>query len=128
MRLAATHPLLQGVQPQTIANTLWACAKLRINPGDAALNSLLQAMARPAMLEVAVAQDTSNALWAVSELQQRCDWQPQVQLRVWQRLLGEQQLDSLANRGNSQMVANALVALARLSVSPTAPALSAISR
>jgi hypothetical protein len=44
MRVLVTHPQLEGVKSQEISNTLWACAKLRISPGDAALNSLLQAM------------------------------------------------------------------------------------
>jgi hypothetical protein len=92
IRLLVTHPLLEGVKGQDVANVLWACAKLRINPGDAALDSLLQAMARPALLEPAVAQEVVNSLWAGSELQQECGWQPKVDQRVWQRLLGEQQL------------------------------------
>jgi hypothetical protein len=90
MRVLVTNPVLQGVTLHNISNTLWGCAKLRINPGDAALNSLLQAMARPAMLEAADSQHLSNTLRAVSELQQRRLWQLQVHQRVWQRVLGEQ--------------------------------------
>jgi hypothetical protein len=100
-----------------------ACAKLRINPGDASLNSLLQAMARLAMLEAADAQELSNTLWAVCELRQRYRWQPQVEQRVWQRLLGEQQLKRIAHYNRPQALADVLLALAHLS-SPavTAPA------
>eukprot|EP00882_Tetradesmus_deserticola_P023367 GHRQ01025427.1.p2 GENE.GHRQ01025427.1~~GHRQ01025427.1.p2 ORF type:complete len:244 (+),score=91.77 GHRQ01025427.1:19-750(+) len=78
MRVMVTHPLLEGASSQ---NALWACAKLRINPGDAALNSMLQALARPALREAMESQHISNALWAVSELQHECGWQP-VQPRV----------------------------------------------
>jgi hypothetical protein len=116
VRICVSYPLLEGVTPQNISNTQWAIAKLRISPGDAALNSLLQAMARPAMLEATVPQDLSNTLWAVSELRQHCSWQPQVDQRVWQRLLDEQQLITIADGGTPQNVANTIVALARLSL------------
>jgi hypothetical protein len=114
MRVHVTHPLLEGVNAQDIHNTLWACAKLRINPGDAVLNSLLQSMARPAMLEAFVTQTLGNTVWAVSELRQRCSWQPRVDQRVWQRLLGEQQLRIIADGGSVQNVTNTLVGLGRL--------------
>jgi hypothetical protein len=51
MRVLVLHPRLEEViQPQDISNVLWGCAKLRMHPGNAAINSLLQAMSRPAML------------------------------------------------------------------------------
>jgi hypothetical protein len=115
MRVAVTHPQLQGVDPQHISNTLWACAKLRINPGDAVVNSLLQAISRPTMLENSLSQNLSNTVWAVSELRQRCGWQPGVEQRVWQRLLGEQQLRTIANSGVAGDASNTLLALQRLS-------------
>jgi hypothetical protein len=128
MRVLVTHPLLEGVDAQGVANVLWACAKLRINPGDAVLNSMLQAMARPALLETAVAQHLSNALWAVSELQRHCSWQPQVQQRVWERLLGEQQLRRIADKGDRpQALANTLLALAHLSFPAAAAAAAAVA-
>lgn len=114
MRVFVTHPRLEGVEPQQISNALWGCAKLRITTDDAAVNSLLQAMARPQMLEAAAPQAISNTLWAVMELQQHCGWQPRVELRVWQRLLGEQQLGRVADRDTPQGVSNALLALAWL--------------
>jgi hypothetical protein len=123
MRVLVTHPLLEGVDAQAISNTLSACARLRINPGDAALNSMLQAMARPAMLEEAAAQALTNTLWAVSELQRHCSWQPHVQQRVWEQLLGEQQLRRIAEKSDQpQNLANALLALAHLSVPAAATA------
>jgi hypothetical protein len=129
MQVLVTHPLLEGVTPQAISNTLWACAKLRINPGDAALNSMLQAMARPAMLEVLVPQDLANTLWAVSELQRHCSWQPQVQQRVWERLLGEQQLRRIAEQSDRpQALANAMLALAYLSLPAAVTAVPTISK
>uniref|UniRef100_A0A383WIE2 FAST kinase leucine-rich domain-containing protein n=1 Tax=Tetradesmus obliquus TaxID=3088 RepID=A0A383WIE2_TETOB len=110
-----TQQLPQGVSPQAISNTLWACAKLRLNPGDAALDSLLQAMGQPAMLQEAAPQALANTLWAASELQRRCSWQPGVEQQVWQRLLGEQQLLSIADRGTSIEVSNTVLAVMRLS-------------
>uniref|UniRef100_A0A383W0C2 Uncharacterized protein n=1 Tax=Tetradesmus obliquus TaxID=3088 RepID=A0A383W0C2_TETOB len=104
MRVFVTHPRLEGVEPQQISNALWGCAKLRITTDDAAVNSLLQAMARPQMLEAAAPQAISNTLWAVMELQQHCGWQPRVELRVWQRLLGEQQLGRVADKDTPQGV------------------------
>lgn len=83
MYVLSMHPQLEGVDPQNISNIFWACAKLRINPGSAALDAMLKAMARPQMLEAAAPQTFSNSLWAVSELQQQCSWQPQVDQRVW---------------------------------------------
>jgi hypothetical protein len=76
---------------------------------------MLQAMVRPAMLEAAVLQDLANTLWAVSELQQHCKWQPQVQQQVWQKLLGERMLKSAADLSRPQAVSNTAWALARLS-------------
>jgi hypothetical protein len=114
MRVIVTHPELPGVYPQHMSNILWACAKLRITPGNAVLNSLLQAMSRPAMLGKSTAQEITNALWAVSELRQRCRWQPGVDQQVWQRLLGEQQLRTITDRGLSRDISNALLALQRL--------------
>jgi hypothetical protein len=115
MRVIVTHPQLPGVDPQHIPNMLWACAKLRINPGNAVLNSLLQAMSRPALLGNSLAQNLANALWAVSELRQHCRWQPGVDQRVWQRLLGEQQLMTIADRGEFRHTSNTMLALQRLS-------------
>jgi hypothetical protein len=120
MRILVLDPRLDGVEPQHISNVLWACAKLRINPGDAALNSMLQAMARPAMLEAVDTQALANTVWAVSELQQQCGWQPQVDRRVWQRLRSELQLSRVADKGQPQHVASTLLALARLSAAPAA--------
>jgi hypothetical protein len=59
-------------------------------------------------------QELANSLWAVSELQQECGWKPKQQQRVWERLLGEQQLARVASRGNSQEVSNVLLALGHL--------------
>jgi hypothetical protein len=120
MRILVLDPRLGGVEPQHISNVLWACAKLRINPGDAALNSMLQAMARPAMLEAVDTQALANTVWPVSELQQQCGWQPQVDRRVWQRLRSELQLSRVADKGQPQHVASTLLALARLSAAPAA--------
>jgi hypothetical protein len=126
MRLYATHPRLEDlVAPQAIANTLWACAKLRISPGDAALNSLLQALARPAIMGASNSQDLANSLWAVGELQQRVGWQPQVQQRVWERLLAADSLGSIADRGLPNQVSNALLAMAQLSTAAAAAAAAA---
>jgi hypothetical protein len=122
MRLCVTHPPLEGVVPQAVANTLWACAKLRISPGDAALNSMLQAMARPAMLDLGNAQDLANSLWAVSELQQRVGWQPRVQQQVWVHLLAAGALGRVADQGLPNQVSNALIAVARLSTATAAAA------
>jgi hypothetical protein len=115
MRIVVTHPQMPGVDPQHISNSLWACAKLRINPGNAVINTLLQAFSRPTLLEDSLSQNVTNTLWAVSELRQRCRWQPGVEQRVWQRLLGEQQLKKIANSRVSGEVSNALLALQRLS-------------
>jgi hypothetical protein len=116
MRVMVLHPQLEGIQPQDISSVLWGCAKLRVHPGDAAINSLLQAMSRPAMLEAAAPQAVSNVLWAASDLRMRCGWQPQLQQRVWERLLGEPQLKLVADQGKPLAVANAVLAVARLSV------------
>jgi hypothetical protein len=58
VRVVVMHPQLQGVDPQGVSNMLWACAKLRINPGNAVLNRMLQAMSQPAMLESSVSDRT----------------------------------------------------------------------
>lgn len=81
IQVLVTRPRLEGVEPQHISNVLWACAKLRINPGDVVLNSILQAMSRPALLGTAVPQHLANVMWAASELRQRCSWQPLVDQR-----------------------------------------------
>jgi hypothetical protein len=126
MRVMAMHPRLEEViQPQNISNVLWGCAKLRIHPGDAAINSLLQAMSRPAMLEAAAPQEVTNVLWAVSDLRMRCGWQPQLQQRVWERLLAEPQLKLIADQGNPLAVSNAVLAVARLSAPVPASAADA---
>jgi hypothetical protein len=128
MRLLVTRPLLEGVKPQDISNTLWACARLRINPGDAALNSLLQAMARPAMLEAAAPQSIGNVLWAASQLREDGVWQPQVQQRVWQCLLAEEQLKRLADRSRPNELSNIMLGLGRLAApTPATAAAPAIS-
>lgn len=127
MRVFVTHPRLEGVEPQQISNALWGCAKLRITTDDAAVNSLLQAMARPQMLEAAAPQAISNTLWAVMELQQHCGWQPRVELRVWQRLLGEQQLGRVADKDTPQGVSNALLALAWLATPAASTKAAALS-
>jgi hypothetical protein len=113
MWVFATQPF--GTNPQHISNTLWACAKLRINPGDKVLNSLLQTMARQSTLDEAEPQAVANTLWAVSELRQECSWQPQVEKRAWERLLGELQIGRIADRDTPQGVSNTLVAVAWLS-------------
>jgi hypothetical protein len=125
MRILAMQPGLDDVLPQHWSNTLWACAKLRINPGDAALNSLLQAMSRPQMLEQAVPQNIVNTLWATSELRMRCGWQPAVMQRVWERLLDEPQLKRIADTGVPSEVSNAMIALSRLSTPAPAVAVEA---
>jgi hypothetical protein len=122
MQLFATHPTADAVNAQDVSNTLLGCAKLRINPVDAALNSLLQAMARQAVVEGASAQAVSNTLWSVSELQLECGWQPQLQQRAWQRLLDDQQLKRIADGDKPQGVANVLTAVSRLSMPPSAAA------
>jgi hypothetical protein len=127
MRLLVTAPLLEGVNPQDISNTLWACAKLRINPGDVAVDSLVRAMSRPAMLEKAVPQNISNTLWAASQLRQECSWQPKLDQRVWQRLLAEDQLPRVADRGKPNQLSNVLLALQWLS-SPAAGGGPALDR
>jgi hypothetical protein len=100
MRVVVTHPQLPGVDPQDVSNTLWACAKLRINPGNAVLNSMLQAMSRPMLLGNGVPQEISNSLWAVSELRQRCRWHPGVEQQVWQP--GVEQVAARGRAGGSQ--------------------------
>jgi hypothetical protein len=125
MRIRAMHPLLEGVSPQDLSNTLWACAKLRINPGDAALNSLLQTMSRPAMLEEAIPQNLANTLWATSELRLHCGWQPAVAQRVWERLLEEPQPKSIADTGAPGAVSNVLMVVSRLSAPAMAEAVDA---
>jgi hypothetical protein len=120
-------PLQKAVSPQAISNALWACAKLRINPGDAALDTLLQAMAQPAMLSAAAPQALANTMWAASELQRRCGWQPQLQQQVWQRLLGEQQLKNLADRGTPNEVSNTILAVMRLSTAAEATAAAGLA-
>jgi hypothetical protein len=128
MRVYVTHPLLEGVQPQDISNALWGCAKLQIAADGPALDSLLQAMSRPAMLEAATSQGLSNTLWAAAELQQHCRWQPKVQPRVWQRLLGEQQLRRIADKDTPQGVSNALLSLAWLAMPARPSAAATISQ
>jgi hypothetical protein len=122
MQVRATNPTADAVSPQHLANTLWGCAKLAINPGTAVLNSLLQAMAREQVIVAATSQELSNTLWAVSVLEPKCGWQPQLPQRAWQRLLGELQLARVANTGTAQNVANALVALGCLAGSTKAAA------
>jgi hypothetical protein len=103
------------VSPQTVSNTLWACAKLRINPGDAALNCMLQAMAQPTMLEAAAPQALANSLWGASELLLRCGWKVrQDQQQIWQALLADEQLLKVANRGTPIEVSNTMLAVMRL--------------
>jgi hypothetical protein len=115
MRVLVTAPSLDGVSPQHISNTLWACAKLRISPGDAAVDTLVRAVSRPAMLEAAVPQNVGNTLWAAGQLRQECKWQPKVDQRVWQRLLSEEQLPRIADRGQPKDLASTLLALYWLS-------------
>jgi hypothetical protein len=127
MRLLATAPLLEGVNPQDISNTLWACAKLRINPGDAAIDSLVRAMSRPAMLQKAVPQNLGNTLWAAGVLRQECSWQTKLDQRVWQRLLAEDQLPRIADRGQPNQLSNVMLGLNWLSL-PAAGAGPAVDR
>jgi hypothetical protein len=114
LKILTSAPQLNGVQPQHISNKLWACAKLRINPGDALLDSMLQAMGRPLLREQASSQDLANTLWAVSELQRRCKWQPAVREQIWQLLLSEQQLRKIEDKGRPQNMSNTIFALAQL--------------
>jgi hypothetical protein len=126
MQVLVSHPLLDGVRPQDVSNVIWACAKLRINPGDAHLNSMLKAMAARKILEAGSPQELANTIWAVSELQQHCRWQPQVDRRVWQRLLSEVQMSRIADDRNPQHLTSTLVALARLSAAAATPTNSVI--
>ncbi|KAF6256471.1 hypothetical protein COO60DRAFT_106911 [Scenedesmus sp. NREL 46B-D3] len=113
MLVFVAHPSQEGVVPQDISNTLWACAKLRINPGNSVLDGLLQGIARPRMRELIEPHHLSNTLWAVSDLQER-GWQPRVAAQLWQQLLGEQALAKVAETGDPQHVSNVVLALARL--------------
>jgi hypothetical protein len=114
MRLFVTNPRLDGVEPRHISNTLWACAKLRINPGDATLNSLLRTISSSSMADILNAQDLHNTLYAVSVLQQHVKFKPNIEQRAWQRLLGEQQAGKVA-ASTPQHVSNTLFSLACLS-------------
>ncbi|KAF8057279.1 hypothetical protein HT031_006087 [Scenedesmus sp. PABB004] len=110
--ILATSP--DGVQSHHTSNALYGCARLRLNPGDAQVSGLLQALARPAMLGRAKPQELANVLWAASELQLRCGWQPAVREAAWRQLLGEAGLERVADKGDPQGAANAALALARL--------------
>jgi hypothetical protein len=116
LRVLVMHPQQLGVTSQHVSNTMWACAKLRISPGSAVLDSLLTGISRPNLLAIMESQHLGNTLWAVSELQHECGWQPNVELRVWQRLLGEQHLARCATTGIPQEVSNVVLALARLGI------------
>ncbi|KAF8057268.1 hypothetical protein HT031_006076 [Scenedesmus sp. PABB004] len=98
-------------------------ARLRLNPGDAELSGLLQALARPATLERTDLQHICNSLWAASELQLRCGWQPAVRDAAWRQLLGEGGLERVGADGSPQEVANGALALARLATAEP-PAIS----
>lgn len=113
VRVFVTHPLLEGVSPLDISNMLLACDKLLINAGSQALDALLQAMAKDAMLEQANTQHLSNVLIAVSGLQSQ-GWQPCVKPQVWQRLLSIQQLRKISRSAVPQNVSSAVLALGRL--------------
>ncbi|KAF8057285.1 MSL1 [Scenedesmus sp. PABB004] len=119
--ILATSP--DGVDPQAISTTFLGCARLRLNPGDAQVSGLLQALARPAMLGRAKPQELANVLWAASELQLRCGWRPTVREAAWRQLLGEGGLERVGGGDSPQQVSNAALALARL-VTAEPPAIS----
>ncbi|KAF6256831.1 hypothetical protein COO60DRAFT_1627040 [Scenedesmus sp. NREL 46B-D3] len=60
------------------------------------LCSQMQVITSAPQLDGAIA----NALWATSDLQQRCRWQPTLRQQTWQLLLSEQQLLKAANDGS----------------------------
>jgi hypothetical protein len=64
--LARGDPLLSTFKPQGIANTLWALASLRHNPGEAALGRFVAA-AEP-QLGAFKPQNITNTLWALATL------------------------------------------------------------
>jgi hypothetical protein len=119
LQLLVTQPQQNAAaHPEHISTALWACAELRISPGAAVLDGLLQAIEQPAMLDAATPRALSEALWAVGRLHQQCNWQPRLQ-----QLLGEQQLARIADA--PQGVAIALLALVWLSSAAQPPAAAA---
>jgi hypothetical protein len=59
------------------SNVLWACAKLRINPGDVALDRLLRRLKQQP--EFLTTESEERTLWAIKELKEHCNWQSQVE-------------------------------------------------
>lgn len=100
--------------PQSVANPLWACAKLRKQPSVDELQLLLQQFLQPAVLQEAKAQDLANLVWALGELSQLPGWQGGLGEQDMQQLCGKQQLVVLAGSENSQHTANVLLGLAKL--------------
>lgn len=99
---------------QTVANPLWACAKLRKQPSTDELQLLVQTVLQPAVLADAKPQDLSNIVWARGELCQLPGWKGGVREQDIQQLLGEQQL--LLVNSSEQVAYNVLVGLTRMAV------------
>lgn len=130
------QPAASAISCQSIANVLWAVAKLESSITAAQLVGFMNAMVQPRMLAAADDQSLASSLWAISQMQQLLAAQqrngPQTrrqqsqakeqqqqheQEHIWHRLLGQEQLAKLA-QGSPQAVSNTLLALSRLSSGP----------
>jgi hypothetical protein len=105
----------EPMSPQTLANPLWAFAKLRKQPLVGELQLLLQTFLQPALLANGKPQDLSNIIWALGELCQLASWQGGVSEQDVQQLLGKQQLLLVGASGSSsQVTSNVVLGLAHM--------------
>lgn len=111
LRLVEQHMQSQSGIAQSLANVLWACAKLRKQPAPGQLNILMQAILLPEVLAAAKAQALSNIVWAVGKLTKLKGWQGGVSEADFQQLLGVQQLQLVSATGTPQAISNLLLGL-----------------
>jgi hypothetical protein len=100
------------VSPQSVANPLWACAKLRKQPSVDEMQLMVQTFLQPAVLTDATPQNMANILWALGELCQSSGWQGGVTEQDMQQLLGKDQL--LVVCASHRETSNVLLGIARM--------------
>lgn len=116
----ASHPSLEGISTQSISNTLWSCAKLKVCPADAELSALLRALSQPSMLGAADTQHLANSVYAVSVFQQEIpEWKSPIQRQIWERLFSDEVLRRLADHSSTRDLSRMLLSLAWLSSGDT---------
>lgn len=95
MYVLVTHPALEDVQVQAVANLIWACGRLQTPIGQTELEAMLRALTHPRLLGDANALDTIQVFEGLAQLHSNSGWEPKMSPQLWQSLLGDEVLGKL---------------------------------